>query len=96
MPLLPTPPTEGCVGQNIPLISILCRGQAENLIVVFIASFPSLVHIHPTSPHQQCEFLTWAKSEECLVLLGIPEAVISELDLQEWRLRGNRVVGARG
>lgn len=93
MPLLPTPPTEGCVGQNIPLI---CRGQAENLIVVFIASFPSLVHIHPTSPHQQCEFLTWAKSEECLVLLGIPEAVISELDLQEWRLRGNRVVGARG
>lgn len=36
--------------------------------------------------------LTWDKREECPVLLGSPGAVISELDLKEWRrLRRRRV-----
>lgn len=80
MPLLLTIPPEGCVVQNIPLSSILCGSQAGSSVVLFSAFFPS-----------QCEFLMWDKSEECLVLLGSPKAVISELNLQEWKiLRGNR------
>ena len=47
----------------------------------------------PAPPlHQQGELLTWDKREECWVLLGSPEGVISELDLREWRrLRRRRV-----